>query len=550
MARPVLAATAADEVTSAPLVAFGWSHDVLDPIFRFSSLGDDPGSGWVGGAASARREYNGTSWVATRAPGASVSASFWGSDIYWYGEPSSANLTLTVNGVEAPDKRENRLVAYTSGIPPLGYTNVTLTVNSGFVNLTMVNIRRYAYVANVPQNMYIGDIMLRGSWWDLPVSAWRAVEGGAANANFTTSGAWNVRSELASIALPHLVGSPGASLRFNVPPRTTYLQINGTATNTAARYTVSLSPDPLQGGPAMSTMTARAWPHVVEYFGLPLDPAQQYAVSVTTLEGDVGLQSILFIGDDYHARGDLVSTLPPGMNDGSGGGQTTSGSEASSGSSNGSGANPGGSPGSDGTSPSTGADPGNGGRRGGKPNIGAIVGGVLGGVALLVALALALWLLRKHKSKRSTIYSAFEVDDAAPKPQAFYRISSRRSSEKPHLHTRDDIALSPISAERAPTPLLARTEDPPPSISSPSEYHPLSSAGTTGPSTPVQSTQSHAVPSASTPPAPSHDPKLERPSAPRPRRVRETGPDELQETDAGRIVAVAPPRYDPAWRDE
>jgi hypothetical protein len=144
-----LAATAAQEVTTAPLVAFGWKQDVLDPVFQFSSLGDDPAAGWVGGAATSQRDYNGTSWVATSAPGARITASFWGSDIYWYGAPSTADLTLTVNGAVAPDKRENRLVAYTSGIPALGYTNVTLTVNSGFVNLTTATIRRYAYIANM-----------------------------------------------------------------------------------------------------------------------------------------------------------------------------------------------------------------------------------------------------------------------------------------------------------------------------------------------------------------------------------------------------------------
>lgn len=147
---PALAATAAEEVTSAPLVAFGWRHDVLDPVFQYSSFGDDPTTGWVGGAAvGTRRDFNGTSWVATSAAGASISASFWGSDLYLWGEPSTANLTLTVNDVEVPDKRENRQVAYTNGIPLLAYTSVKLTVNSGFVNLTAATIRRYAYIANM-----------------------------------------------------------------------------------------------------------------------------------------------------------------------------------------------------------------------------------------------------------------------------------------------------------------------------------------------------------------------------------------------------------------
>jgi hypothetical protein len=214
--------------------------------------------------------------------------------------------------------------------------------------------------------MYIGELFFGGSWWDLPVSAWRAVEGGAANANLTTSGEWAVRSQLGGVAIPHLVGGAGASVAFNVPPHTTYLQINGTATNTATRFTVSVSPDPLQEGPATTTVSARAWPHVVEYFALPLDPGREYTVTLAAIEGEVGLQSILFVRDDYNARGEFTSTVPPGV-DGSTGGQTTgSGSTGSTG---------GGSDDSRGTTkdPDTGGGSGDG-TGGGKPNIGAIVG--------------------------------------------------------------------------------------------------------------------------------------------------------------------------------
>ncbi len=221
--------------------------------------------------------------------------------------------------------------------------------------------------------MYIGELFFGGSWWDLPVSAWRAVEGEAANANLTTSGEWAVRSQLGGVAISHLVGGAGASLAFNVPRRTTYLQINGTAAYTATRFTVSLSPGPLQDGPATTTVSARAWPHIVEYFALPLDPGREYTVSLAAIEGEVGLQSILFVGDDYNARGEFTSTVPPGV-DGSTGGQTTG--DGSTGSTGGA---------SDGSGDTT-KDPDAGGSSGnstggGKPSIGAIVGGVVSKMA-------------------------------------------------------------------------------------------------------------------------------------------------------------------------
>lgn len=244
-----------------------------------------------------------------------------------------------------------------------------------------------------PQGMYTGETMLGRSWWDLPVSAWRAVEEGAANGNLTTSGGWTVRTELGGVELPHLVGAAGASLAFNVPPRTTYLQLNGTATNTAARYSVSVSPDPLQGGPATSTISTRAWPHVVEYFGLPLDPGKEYAVTLTALEGDVGLQSVLFIGDDYTRRGEFTSTVPQGPNEGSAGGATTTSGDGSSGSSDGgSGTGRSGSGGSTGTTsdPETGSSADGG--QGSKPNIGAIVGGVVSTITPSAEASSAVWL--------------------------------------------------------------------------------------------------------------------------------------------------------------
>lgn len=78
-----------------------------------------------------------------------MTLSFWGGDVYWYGIPSTANITITANGKVTPDKAENRLIAYTGGYALLGYNVVTFTLNSGFVNITQINIRYYTYMANM-----------------------------------------------------------------------------------------------------------------------------------------------------------------------------------------------------------------------------------------------------------------------------------------------------------------------------------------------------------------------------------------------------------------
>lgn len=141
----------------------------------------------------------------------------------------------------------------------------------------------------------------------------------------------------ASAAIPHLIGGPGSSVSFKVPPRTTFVQINGTSAQSAARYTISVSPDPLLGRPPSTSLSAyRGWPRIVNYMAMPLDPTQEYSVSLNVLEGDVGLQSILFINDDYNTVGNFTSTIDgAGANaipSVSGGGTSTLGTVAAGGS--------------------------------------------------------------------------------------------------------------------------------------------------------------------------------------------------------------------------
>ncbi len=184
--------------------------------------------------------------------------------------------------------------------------------------------------------------------------------------------------------------------------------------------------------------------------------------------------------------------------------------------------------------------------------------------------------MRKRKSKQHTIDKGFEAAAEAPKVQPLYRISSQRSIESASIPLYSSltaesgppgVALSPIAPQDLPasSPPLEHVEtlQPPGSpssqVGSPGSHHQLVSTAApseaTTPTTPIPNSpgpQPTAViaPTATGPPA---DPKREGGASARPRPRREPPrprSDQMQETDAGRIVAIAPPRYDPAWRDE
>jgi len=153
IAGVLVAAQTHDEVAAkTPLITFDWGHPSSDAILVYS-----PWSAWSSNVSAVENLYGNAiglnAELSTSTPGANVSVSWWGADIYIYGtkDPGTA-YKLFMDGEEHQRWTSNDAVhqlAYTAGYISKGYHTASLVLTSGRVGITSVTLRNYVFMSGV-----------------------------------------------------------------------------------------------------------------------------------------------------------------------------------------------------------------------------------------------------------------------------------------------------------------------------------------------------------------------------------------------------------------
>lgn len=110
----------------------------------------------------------------------------------------------------------------------------------------------------------------------------------------------------ASINYTTLVGQNGASVNVTVPPKTTWVVLNGTVRPDSDQYTLDWNPLPPLADSQMLFSAYNAWQAPAMLYAAPLDPETNYTLGINTYYADdtnpvngttLGLHSITFYNE-------------------------------------------------------------------------------------------------------------------------------------------------------------------------------------------------------------------------------------------------------------
>jgi hypothetical protein len=146
-------------MTRVPRITFEWSFPSSDGMLVYA-----PWDSWTPNitntldldtplAAGLDRNYPQITRMGTSTPGANVTLSYWGTDIYIFGawaEGTAYDLVFDGQVFDNPVVEQGiGQLAYTGGAPAYGFHTASLVLRSGSFSIRYVNARHYAFVRDV-----------------------------------------------------------------------------------------------------------------------------------------------------------------------------------------------------------------------------------------------------------------------------------------------------------------------------------------------------------------------------------------------------------------
>ncbi|WVQ79457.1 hypothetical protein IAT38_001556 [Cryptococcus sp. DSM 104549] len=213
----------------------------------------------------------GTSYHHTSAANASVTIEFVGCAVYAWGQASSGEVELRVDGevVDSKGDGEN-LLASATGLK-YGWHRTKVVVKGG----SSVAFLGFTVTAG------LGNVGLATSFSTMDFST-----NGTFADGLSLDGAWRTTDTPATnSSYPHIISYAAyETVTFGLPANTTLLLIRGASRNTHGPYSVALSPaSSTAAWPANQTFTGNtSWLTLdtIKYFASGLNPSVQYTVTV------------------------------------------------------------------------------------------------------------------------------------------------------------------------------------------------------------------------------------------------------------------------------